>query len=41
MGRKRLEETEKTARSKGFELIAQKANVAQQAANRQALIHIQ
>jgi tetratricopeptide (TPR) repeat protein len=31
MGRKRLAETEKTARSKGFELIAQKAGAAQQA----------
>jgi hypothetical protein len=34
MGLKRLEETEKTARSKGFELIAQKASAAQQATNR-------
>jgi serine/threonine-protein kinase len=31
MGRKRLVETEKNARSKGFELIAQKAGAAQQA----------
>jgi len=31
MGRKRLAETEKTARSKGFELIAQKAGAAKQA----------
>ena len=30
MGRKRLEETEITARSKGFELIAQKASAARQ-----------
>jgi eukaryotic-like serine/threonine-protein kinase len=29
MGRKRLEDTEESARSKGFELIAQKANAAQ------------
>jgi hypothetical protein len=28
MGRKRLLETEKTAHSKGFELIAQKASAA-------------
>ena len=33
MGRKRLEETEKAARSKGFELIARKASAARQAAN--------
>jgi serine/threonine protein kinase/Tfp pilus assembly protein PilF len=33
-GRKRLEETEKAARSKGFALIAQKATAAQQATNR-------
>jgi serine/threonine protein kinase/tetratricopeptide (TPR) repeat protein len=32
LGRKRLEETEKTARSKGFELIAGKASSARQAA---------
>ena len=31
LGRKRLEETETTARSKGFELIARKASAAQQA----------
>ncbi len=31
VGRKRLVETEKTARSKGFELIAQRATAAQQA----------
>jgi serine/threonine protein kinase/Tfp pilus assembly protein PilF/TolB-like protein len=29
LGRRRLEDTEESARSKGFELIAQKANVAQ------------
>ena len=34
LGRKRLEETEKTARSGGFELIARKASAAQQASNR-------
>jgi tetratricopeptide (TPR) repeat protein/TolB-like protein len=34
LGRKRLEETEKTARSKGFELIARKASAARQATNR-------
>jgi serine/threonine protein kinase/Tfp pilus assembly protein PilF len=34
MGRKRLEETTKTARSKGFELIARKASAARQATNR-------
>jgi len=33
-GRKRLEETETTARSKGFELIARKASVAQHVTNR-------
>ncbi|MGA8149524.1 MAG: protein kinase [Terriglobales bacterium] len=33
-GRERLEETEKTARSKGFELIARKASAARQAPNR-------
>jgi hypothetical protein len=33
MGRKRLEETGKTARSKGFELIARKASAARQATN--------
>jgi tetratricopeptide (TPR) repeat protein len=33
MGRKRLEETEKTARSKGFELIARKASAARQPTN--------
>jgi tetratricopeptide (TPR) repeat protein len=38
MGRKRLEETEKSARAEGFELIAQKANAAQQTTNRQALM---
>jgi hypothetical protein len=32
LGRKRLEETEKNARSKGFELIARKASSARQAA---------
>jgi eukaryotic-like serine/threonine-protein kinase len=34
LGRKRLEETEKSARSKGFELIARKASAARQATNR-------
>jgi tetratricopeptide (TPR) repeat protein len=34
LGRKRLEETGKTAHSKGFELIARKASAAQQATNR-------
>jgi hypothetical protein len=29
LGRKRLQDTEESARSKGFELIAQKANAAQ------------
>jgi serine/threonine protein kinase/Tfp pilus assembly protein PilF len=33
-GRQRLEETEKTARSKGFELIARQASTARQATNR-------
>jgi serine/threonine protein kinase/tetratricopeptide (TPR) repeat protein len=33
LGRKRLEETEKTARSKGFELIARKASTARQTTN--------
>lgn len=33
LGRKRLQETEKTARSKGFELIARKANAALEATN--------
>jgi tetratricopeptide (TPR) repeat protein len=33
LGRKRLEETGKTARSKGFELIAQKASTARQTTN--------
>jgi hypothetical protein len=36
MGRKRLEETEETARSKGFELIARKASAARQAAKHMA-----
>jgi hypothetical protein len=31
LGRKRLEETEETARSKGFELIARKASAARPA----------
>lgn len=34
MGRKQLEETERTSRSNGFELIARKASAARQAANR-------
>jgi tetratricopeptide (TPR) repeat protein len=33
LGRKRLEETKKNARSKGFELIARKASAAQRATN--------
>ena len=38
VGRKRLEETEKSARAKGFVLIAQKASAAQQTTNHQALM---
>lgn len=34
MGRKQLEETERTSRSKGFELIAREASAARQAAVR-------
>jgi hypothetical protein len=34
LGRERLEATEKTARSQGFELIARKASAARQATNR-------
>jgi eukaryotic-like serine/threonine-protein kinase len=34
MGRKQLEETENTARARGFELIARKARAARQATNR-------
>jgi tetratricopeptide (TPR) repeat protein len=38
LGRKRLEETEKTARAKGFELIARKASAARQTTNPQGLL---
>ena len=34
LGRKQLEETEKSARSKGFELVARKASAARRATNR-------